>query len=183
MSQNGKKILQKQSGCNVTSQDVCNVTKCLNVPFGRNVAIFMGKMDVKYVWMKCSHETKCHTVGLAKNVWTECSAVTFRPQKMFKTQCSGVDKQSIHLEIKCHSRCSEHLDIVLGGRAEGVETLLGRFKRGHFVKAPVLAASIFSETIGKSEYGLSKSIFYYWTIGISNIRQQVRKTIGYPIPN
>jgi hypothetical protein len=44
---------------------------------GRNVAIFMGKMDVKYVSMKCNHGTKCHTVGLAKNVSTECAAVTF----------------------------------------------------------------------------------------------------------
>ncbi len=66
------------------------------------------------------------TVGLAKNVWTECSAVTFRPKKIFKTKCSGVDEQSVHLEIKCHSGRSEQLDIVLGGRSEGVETLLGR---------------------------------------------------------
>ncbi len=128
MSQNGKKELKKQSER--------NVTKCLNVSMGRNVTIFMGKMDVKYVWMKCSHGTKCHTVGLAKNVWGECSAVTFRPQKMFKMQCSGVDEQSVHLETKCHSGRSEHLDIVLGGHSEGVETLLGRFKRGRFVKAP-----------------------------------------------
>ncbi len=93
-------------------------------------------MDVKYVWMKCSHGTKCHTVGLAKTVCTECSAVTFRPQKMFKTKCSGADEQSLHLEIKCHSGHSEHLDIVLGEHSEGVETLLGRFKRGRFIKAP-----------------------------------------------
>ncbi len=106
---------------------------------GLNVTIFMGKMDVKYMWMKCSHGTKRPTVGLAKNVWTECSAVTFRPQKMFKTKCSGVDEQSVHLEIKCHSGRSEHLDIVLGGRSEGVKTLLGRFKHEHFVKAPSIS--------------------------------------------
>jgi hypothetical protein len=100
------------------------------------VTIFMGKIDVKYVWMKCSHGTKCHTVGLAKNVWMECSAMTFRPKKMFKTKCSGVDQLSVHLEIKCHSGRSEHLDIVLGGHFEGVETLLGRSVRGRFVKAP-----------------------------------------------
>jgi hypothetical protein len=47
-----------------------------------------------------------------------------------------VDEQSIHLESKCHSGCSEHLDIVLGGCFEGVETLLGRSERGRFVKAP-----------------------------------------------
>ena len=86
--------------------------------------------------MKCNHGTKCHTVGLAKNVWTECSAVTFRPKKMFKTQCSGVDEQSVHLETKCHSGRSEHLDIVLGGHSEGVETLLGRSELGCFMKAP-----------------------------------------------
>ncbi len=103
MSQNGKKGLKKQSEC--------NVTKCLNVSMGRNVTIFIRKMEVKYVWMKCSHGTKCHTVGLAKNVWTECSAVTFRPKKMFKTQCSGVDEQSVHLETQCHSGRSEHLDM------------------------------------------------------------------------
>jgi hypothetical protein len=115
---------------------------------GRNVTIFMVKMDVKYVWMKCSHETKCHTIGLAKNVWMECSAMTFRPKKMFKRKCSGVDKQSVHLEIKCHSGCSEHLDIVLGGRSEVVETLLGRFKRGRFVKAPwFFPLIIFSDTL------------------------------------
>ncbi len=64
-----------------------------------SVAIFMGKMDVKYVRMKCYHGTKCHAVGLAKNAWTECSVVTFNPQKMFKMKCSGVDKQSICIEI------------------------------------------------------------------------------------
>jgi hypothetical protein len=32
--------------------------------------------------------------------------------------------------------CSEHLDIVLGGRFEGDETLLGRSERGCFVEAP-----------------------------------------------
>ncbi len=36
----------------------------------------------------------------------------------------------------CHSGRSKHLDDALGGRSEGVETLLGRFKRGRFVKAP-----------------------------------------------
>jgi hypothetical protein len=37
---------------------------------------------------------------------------------------------------------SEHLDIVLGGHSEGVKTLLGRFKRGRFVKAPLIASSL-----------------------------------------
>jgi hypothetical protein len=72
------------------------------------------------MWTKCSHGTKCHTVGLAKIVWKECSAVTFCPQKMFKTKCSGVDEQSVHLEIKCHSGRSEQLDIVLGGGCRNV---------------------------------------------------------------
>jgi hypothetical protein len=58
------------------------------------------------------------------------------PKKMVKTNCSGVDEQSVHLEIKCHRGRSEHLDIVLGGRFEGVETLLGHSVRGRFVKAP-----------------------------------------------
>ena len=40
------------------------------------------------------------------------------------------------LETKCHSGCSEHLDVALGGRLEGVKTLLGRSERGRFVKAP-----------------------------------------------
>jgi hypothetical protein len=63
--------------------------------------------------------------------------VTFRPKKMLKTKCSGVDEQSVHLEIKCHSGRSEHLDIVFGGRFEDVKTLLGRSVHGRFVKAPV----------------------------------------------
>jgi hypothetical protein len=29
------------------------------------------------------------------------------------------------------------LDVALGGRSEGVETLLGRSERGRFVKAPL----------------------------------------------
>jgi hypothetical protein len=37
--------------------------------------------------------------------------------------------------MKCQWH-SEHLDIALGGRFEGVETLLGRSERGCFVKAP-----------------------------------------------
>jgi hypothetical protein len=44
MPQNGKKGLKKQLGC--------NATKSLNVTMGLNVTIFMGKMDIKYVWMK-----------------------------------------------------------------------------------------------------------------------------------
>ncbi len=61
MSQNGKKGHKKQPGC--------DVTKSLKVTMGQNITIFMGKMDVKYVWMKCSHGTKCPIVGLPKNVW------------------------------------------------------------------------------------------------------------------
>jgi hypothetical protein len=82
-------------------------------------------MSHSWVGQKCLEEC----------VWTECSAVTFRPKKMFKTKCSGVDEQSVHLEIKCHSGRSEHLDIVLGGCSEGVKTLLGHFKHGRFIKA------------------------------------------------
>ncbi len=50
-----------------------------------------------------------------------------------------MDEQSVHLEIKCHSGRSEHLDIVLGGHSEGFETLLGRSKRGRFVEALFIA--------------------------------------------
>ncbi len=63
-----------------------------------------------YAWDKMSHS------WVGQNCLDKCSAVTFCPQKMFKTKCSGVDEQSVHLETKCHSGRSEHLDIVLGGR-------------------------------------------------------------------
>ncbi len=63
--------------------------------------------------------------------------------KNVQTKCSGVDEQSVHLEIKCHCGRSEHLDIVLGGRFEGVKTLLGRSVRGRFVKAGHMRLTIF----------------------------------------
>ncbi len=72
--------------------------------------------------------------------WQKCLDGMFScdmsPKKMFKMKFSGVNEQSVHLEIKCHSGWSEHLDIVLGGRFEGVETQLGHSVRGRFVKAP-----------------------------------------------
>ncbi len=49
--------------------------------------------------------------------WSECSPVTFHPQKVLKTESSGVDEQSVH---------SEPHDDVLGVRFMDVETLLGR---------------------------------------------------------
>jgi hypothetical protein len=35
---------------------------------GQNVSIFMGKLDIKYVRLKCIHGTKCHIVGKDKNI-------------------------------------------------------------------------------------------------------------------
>jgi hypothetical protein len=34
--------------------------------------------------------------------WMECSPVTFPPKTVSTTKNSGVDEQSVHLEIKCH---------------------------------------------------------------------------------
>jgi hypothetical protein len=59
MSQNGKKGCRKHQ--DMMSQRVKTDT------MGQNVSIFMGKMDVKYIRLKCSYGTKCHIVGLAKN--------------------------------------------------------------------------------------------------------------------
>ncbi len=56
MSQNGTIGRRKQSGC--------DVTKGLKVTMGWNVAIFMRKMDVKYVRLKCNHGKKCHSMGI-----------------------------------------------------------------------------------------------------------------------
>ncbi len=85
---------------NISGHDV---TKGPNVTIGQNFLIFMGKMDVKFVKIKCNHGTKCHTVGLAK----KCSGRNVFLKKVFKTESSGVDEQSVHLEIKCHSERSE----------------------------------------------------------------------------
>ncbi len=62
--------------------------------------------------------------------------MTFRPKKVFKTECSGVDEQSVHLEINCHCGGSEPQDVVLGGRSVGIEMLLGCSEHGRFIKAP-----------------------------------------------
>jgi hypothetical protein len=45
---------------------------------------------------------------------------------------SGLDKQSVHLEIKCHSGLSEPFDGALGGRFVGVETFTGKFQAWTF---------------------------------------------------
>jgi hypothetical protein len=75
--------------------------------------------------------------GWPKMQWTECSLMIFHPKKvfMFKTKCSGVDEHSVHLGIKCYSGRSEHLEIVLCRRFEGVKTLQGCSEHGLFVKA------------------------------------------------
>jgi hypothetical protein len=55
-----------------------------------------------------------------KMQWTECAPVTFEHQKSVQTPKSAwVEKQSVHLEIKCHSGCSEPYDIALGGCCVG----------------------------------------------------------------
>ncbi len=58
MSQNGKKGHKKQSGC--------DVTKSLKVTMGQNITIFMEKMDVKYVWMKCTMGQNVTQLGWPK---------------------------------------------------------------------------------------------------------------------
>jgi hypothetical protein len=55
--------------------------------------------------------------------WTECSLVTFCPKKVFKTESSGVDEQSIHLEIKSHNERSKPKGRALGRHFVGVERL------------------------------------------------------------
>jgi hypothetical protein len=52
--------------------------------------------------------------------------VTFHPKKVFKTESSGVNEQSVYLKIKCHSGSSEPYDVVMSIRFMDVETLLGR---------------------------------------------------------
>jgi hypothetical protein len=55
--------------------------------------------------------------------WTECSPVTFCPKKVFKTESSGVDEQSVHLEIKCHNVRSKPKGVALGGHFVSIERL------------------------------------------------------------
>ncbi len=99
MSQNGKKVRRKQSGY--------DVTKDLKVTMGRNVATFMGKMDVKYMSMNVTMRQNVTQFVLAKNAVDRMFTCDILPKKVFKTKCSGVDKLSVHLEIKCHSGRSE----------------------------------------------------------------------------
>jgi hypothetical protein len=69
---------------------------------------------MKYVRSKCNQGTKCHKVGLASMF--SCDVM---PLKGFQKGSSGVDKQSVHLETKRHSGCSETWDAALGGRFGG----------------------------------------------------------------
>jgi hypothetical protein len=101
----------------------------------------------QFLWEKWTLNTWGWNVAMGQNVtqlgWPNMFGRNvqlwhFAPKKCSKRYlCSGVDEQSVHLETKCHSGRSEHWDIMLGGRFEGVETLLGRSVRGRFVKAPL----------------------------------------------
>jgi hypothetical protein len=55
----------------------------------------------------------------------KCSPVTFHPREVFNTESLGVDEQSVHIEIKCHSGLSDPY-VALGGHFVGVKTLRGR---------------------------------------------------------
>ncbi len=69
----------------------------------------MGKMNVEYMMLKCNYNygKKCHMVGLAKNIVDRMFACDISPQKVFKTESSGMNEQSFLLEVKCDSGCSE----------------------------------------------------------------------------
>ncbi len=58
------------------------------------------------------------------------------PKKVFKMKSSGVDEQSVHLEIKCSSGRNEPWGVALGGHSVGFQMLLGRSELGCFIKAP-----------------------------------------------
>jgi hypothetical protein len=52
--------------------------------------------------------------GLAKNSVEGMFTCDILPQKVFKIENSGVDEQSIHLEIRCHRGHSETLRRCVG---------------------------------------------------------------------
>ncbi len=66
---------------------------------GPNVSIFMGVMEIKCIRTKCNLGTKCHTVGLAKNAGGGMFTCDILSLKVFKIESSGVDQQSVQLEI------------------------------------------------------------------------------------
>ncbi len=80
----GENVTKGETGTKKTPGH--DITKGLKVIMGRNVIIFIGKMDVKYIRLKCNHGTKCHTVRLAEIAVTECSPVTFHTEKVFKNE-------------------------------------------------------------------------------------------------
>jgi hypothetical protein len=53
---------------------------------GRNFAMFVRKMDVKYVRMKCNHGTKCLPVGLAKKAVDQMFTCDILLQKNVETE-------------------------------------------------------------------------------------------------
>jgi hypothetical protein len=57
-------------------------------------------------------------------------------KKVFKMKSSGVDEQSVHLEIKCSIGRNEPWGVALGGHSVGFKMLLGRSELGRFIKAP-----------------------------------------------
>jgi hypothetical protein len=76
MSQNGKKVCRKQSGY--------DVTKDLKVTMGRNVAIFMGKMDVKYMRINVTMRQNVAQFVLAKNAVDRMFTCDILPKKCSK---------------------------------------------------------------------------------------------------
>jgi hypothetical protein len=75
-------------------------------------------------------------VGLAKNAVDGTFTCDNSP-KSVQNRKFKVNKQSVHLEIKCNSGCSETWDVALGRCFGGAETLLGHSERGPFVNAPI----------------------------------------------
>jgi hypothetical protein len=61
---------------------------------------------------------------------------------MFKKGRLRVNTQSVHLETKCQSGCSETLGVAVGGRSVGAKMSLGRYVGGFFVKALVCTMDI-----------------------------------------
>ncbi len=58
------------------------------------------------------------------------------PKKVFKMKSSGVDEQSVHLDIKSSSGHNEPWGVALGGHSVDFKMLLGRSELGRFIKAP-----------------------------------------------
>jgi hypothetical protein len=103
----------------------------MKITLGRNVSIFKGKMDIKYMRLKCNHGTTCHMVGLAKNAVDRKFTCDILPQKSGQTESSGVKKNPSALRsnvtVKPRAMCWVTFS--------GCRNITRRSEHGRFVKA------------------------------------------------